>query len=142
MKQIQPHRLWLGHAGEGEAFRRLFDLGVEAVVQLAAEEPPLPLPRDLILCHFPLLDGIGNRPSTLSLAIETTAALVRDRTPTLLCCGAGMSRSPAVAAAALTLAFGGSPDDWLKSVAEHQPSDVSPGLWEEIRRVLVTPRPA
>ena len=106
MKQIHPHPLWLGHAGDGEAFRRLFDLGIEAVVQLAAEEPPIPLPRDLILCHFPLLDGVGNRPEVLSLAVETTAALVRGRTPTLLCCGAGMSRSPAVAAAALTLAFG------------------------------------
>ncbi len=111
MKQIHPHRLWLGHAGEGEAFRRLFDLGIEAVVQLAAEEPPLPLPRDLILCHFPLLDGVGNRPAVLSLAMDTTAALVRSRIPTLVCCGAGMSRSPAVAAAALTLAYGGLPEE-------------------------------
>ncbi len=142
MNQIRPHLLWLGHAGDGEAFRRLFDLGVEAVVQLSAEEPPLPLPRDLILCHFPLIDGVGNRPALLSLAVETTAALVRDRISTLVCCGAGMSRSPAVAAAALTLAYGGLPEDWLKSVAEHHPSDVSPGLWEEVRGVLVSPRPA
>jgi protein-tyrosine phosphatase len=142
MKQVRPHPIWLGHAGDGEAFRRLFDLGVEAVVQLAAEEPPLPLPRDLILCHFPLIDGIGNRPALLSLAVETTAALIRARTPTLICCGAGMSRSPAVAAAALTLAYGGAPEDWLKAVVEHHPSDVSPGLWDEVRRMLVSPRPA
>ena len=142
MNQIPPHRLWLGHVGEGEAFRRLFDLGVEAVVQLAAEEPPLPLPRDLILCHFPLIDGVGNRPGLLSLAVETTAALIRERTPTLVCCGAGMSRSPAVAAAALTRAYGGLPEDWLKAVHEHHKSDVSPGLWDEICRLLVTPRPA
>ena len=32
MNQISPHPLWLGHVGEGEAFRRLFDLGIEAVV--------------------------------------------------------------------------------------------------------------
>ena len=142
MNQIRPHPLWLGHAGDGEAFRRLFDLGVEAVVQLSAEERPLPLPRNLILCHFPLIDGVGNRPALLSLAIETTAALIRARTPALVCCGAGMSRSPAVAAAALSLAYGGPPEEWLKSVAEHHPSDVSPGLWEEIRGVLVSPRPA
>ena len=140
MNQISPHPLWLGHVGEGEAFRRLFDLGIEAVVQLAAEEPPLPLPRELILCRFPLLDGVGNRPAILALAVETAAALVRGRTPTLLCCGAGMSRSPAVAAAALTLAYGGTPEDWLKSVAENHPSDVSPGLWDEIRRLVVSPR--
>jgi protein-tyrosine phosphatase len=142
MNQIQPHPLWVGHAGDGAAFRRLFDLGMEAVVQLSAEEPPLPLPRDLVLCHFPLIDGIGNRPALLSLAIETTAVLVRSRTPTLVCCGAGMSRSPAVAAAALTLAYGGPPEDWLRLVTEHHPSDVSPGLWDEVRRLLVNPRPA
>ena len=142
MNQIRPHPLWLGHLGEGEAFGRLFDLGVEAVVQLAAEEPTLPLPRELILCRFPLLDGAGNRPTLLSLAIETTAALVRERTPTLICCGAGMSRSPVMAAAALTRAYGGSPDDWLKTAAEHHPSDVSPGLWDEVRALLVGPRPA
>jgi hypothetical protein len=142
MNQISPHPLWLGHVGEGEAFRRLFDLGIEAVVQLAAEEPPLPLPRELILCRFPLLDGIGNRPALLALAVETTAALVRARTPTLICCGAGMSRSPAVAAAALTLAYGGPSEEWLKTIAEHHPSDVSPGLWDEVRHVLVSPQPA
>jgi protein-tyrosine phosphatase len=142
MNQIRPHPLWLGHAGEGEAFRRLFDLGVEAVVQLSAEEPPPSLPRDLILCHFPLIDGIGNRPTLLSLAVETAAALVRARMPTLICCGAGMSRSPAVAAAALRLAYGGPPEQWLRTIAEHHPSDVSPGLWEEVRAVLVSPRPA
>jgi hypothetical protein len=142
MNQIRPHLLWIGHVGEGEAFGRLFDLGIEAVVQLAAEEPPLALPRDLILCRFPLLDGIGNRPALLSLAVETTAALVRERTPTLICCGAGMSRSPAVASAALSLAYGGPPEEWLKSVAEHHAIDVSPGLWEEVRGVLVSPRPA
>src|SRR5208282_4769156 len=70
MKQIPPHPIWLGHVGEAEAFGRLFDLGIEAVVQLAAEEPPLPLPRELILCHFPLIDGIGNRAALLSLAVE------------------------------------------------------------------------
>ena len=53
-----------------------------------------------------------------------------------------MSRSPAVAAAVLTLAYGGPPEDWLKLVTEHHPSDVSPGLWDEVRRLLVNPRPA
>jgi protein-tyrosine phosphatase len=142
MNQVRPHPIWLGHAGDGEAFRRLFDLGIEAVVQLSAEEPPLSLPRDLILCHFPLIDGVGNRPAVLSLAIETTAAVVRERMPVLICCNAGMSRSPAVAAAALTLAYGGTPEHWLKAVAEHHPSDVSPGLWDEVCRMLVNPRPA
>src|SRR5437764_255159 len=41
MRQITPHSLWLGHAGDGTDFRRVFDLGIRAIVQVAAEEPPL-----------------------------------------------------------------------------------------------------
>jgi protein-tyrosine phosphatase len=142
MNQILPHGLWIGHAGDDQNFRRLFDLGVEAVVELAVEEPPTVLPRELISCRFPLVDGLGNRIVLLSLAIHTLAALLRARVPTLVCCGGGMSRSPAVAAAALSVAFGEAPEECLKAVVLHHPGDVSPGLWNEITQVLATARPA
>jgi len=38
MNQILPYPLWLGHAGEGRDFTKIFDLGVKVLVQLAAEE--------------------------------------------------------------------------------------------------------
>src|SRR5438270_14825 len=62
MNQIVPYLLRVGHAGDGQDFKALFDEGVRAVVQLAWEEPPLMLPRELILCRIPLADGPGNRP--------------------------------------------------------------------------------
>jgi protein-tyrosine phosphatase len=55
-----------------------------------------------------------------------------------VCCGGGMSRSPALAAAALSVAFGESPEECLKAVVLHHPGDVSPGLWNEINAVLRT----
>ena len=52
--------------------------------------------------------------------------------PTLVCCGAGMSRSPAIVAAALALVERAPFEDCLRRVARHHPSDVSPGLWSEV----------
>src|SRR5688572_25242166 len=47
MNQILDLPLWLGHAGDGRDYRRLLDAGIQAIVQLAAEEPALSPPREL-----------------------------------------------------------------------------------------------
>jgi hypothetical protein len=136
MNQIIPHHLWIGHAGEGRDFRHLFDEGIRAVVEVAVEEPPSQPPRELVYCRFPLLDGADNDPDLLMLAIQTTTSLLRARLPTLVCCDNGMSRGPAVAAAALSLAQQVAPEECLARVAKHHPSDVSPGFWSDVTRVL------
>jgi protein-tyrosine phosphatase len=136
MNQIAPHRLWIGHAGEERDFRALFDAGIKAVVDLAVEEPPSPTPRELMACRFPLLDGMGNDPQVLELALRTVTALVRAQVPTLVCCGGGMSRSPAVAATGLALAHGEAPEECLQRVVAHHPCDVSPALWNEVTALL------
>src|SRR5947209_360850 len=103
MHQIRPHPLWVGHAGSGLDFQPVFDAGIEALIQLAAEEPPSLPPREVVCCRIPLVDGGGNREALLRLAVWTVAGLLRLRVPTLVYCGAGLSRAPAVAAAALSL---------------------------------------
>ena len=125
--------LWVGHAGDGRDFARLHALGIEAVVQLAAEEPPPALPRALISHRIPLLDGPGNPPAYLTLAIGTVAALLRAGIPALVSCGMGLSRSPAIAAAAIARLEDIPPDDALRALAAFHPVDVSPGLWAEVR---------
>ena len=102
-----PIPLWLGHAADAQDFKRILDLEITALVQLAAEEAPLQPPRELIYCRFPLVDGPGNDASLLSLAITTLANLLEKRKSVLVCCGAGLSRSPAVAAAVLVDGFPG-----------------------------------
>jgi hypothetical protein len=106
------------------------------VVQLAFEEQAIELPRDFISIRIPLTDGAGNRTETLVLAIRTLAELVARKIPTLVCCGAGMSRSPSIAAAALALAFKESPEASLKKILGQGPGDVAPGLWNEVHAVL------
>jgi len=140
MTQILPHRLWLGHAGDGRDFPQLFDAGIQASVQLAAEEPVIQAPRELIYVRIPLLDGPGNRAESLTLATRTVAALLTLRVPTLVCCGAGMSRSPCIAAAALAMTSGEPPGEVLRRIGEHRPCDVSPSLWNEVVD-LTAPRP-
>jgi protein-tyrosine phosphatase len=136
MNQIKPYPLWLGHAGDGRDFRPVLDAGIQALIQLACEDPPTEPPRELIYCRFPLLDGIGNDEGLLDLAISTVTALIRMRVPTLGCCDFGLSRSPAVAAAALALAHREAPEDCLRRVTKEHRSDVSPGLWSEITHLL------
>jgi protein-tyrosine phosphatase len=136
MHQLSPHPLWLGHAGDGHDLRRLFAEGIRARVELAAEEAPAPTPRDLIACRFPLVDGAGNDPAVLTLALRTVAWLVGQKVPTLVCCGAGMSRSPAVAAGALALLTGAHPEECLLQIASHRPADVMPAFWQEVVGVV------
>lgn len=134
MHRIEPHALWTGHAGDGRNFRAIVDLGIEAVVQLALEEPPLAPPRELIYVRFPLVDGAGNRAPALELAISTVSSLLKYEIPTLLCCGAGMSRSVVIAAAALMkLGIGG-----LQTAVGGRSADVSPALWADVERLCRT----
>jgi hypothetical protein len=137
--QVSPHPLWVGHAGDGGDARQLHGLGIEAVVQVAAEEPPLSPPRDLIYLRFPLVDGSGNPSSTLRLAVGAVAGLIRLRVPTLVCCGMGLSRSPSVLAVALASVRREAPDDVLRMLADLHPVDVSPGFWREIRSIRPLP---
>jgi protein-tyrosine phosphatase len=133
MRKITGHLLWLGNAGDERNRKRILDTGIQAVVQLAAEEPVLELPRDLVYCRFPLVDGLGNDLNVLQVAIMAVANLLVKNVPTLVVCGAGLSRSPAIAAAAMAVVFRRPADECLKEVAENFPADVSPALWDEVK---------
>jgi len=142
MNQIKPYPLWIGHAGDSRDLRPALDAGIQALVELSREERPAGPPRDLIYCRFPLLDGVGNDENLLNLAINTLVSLVKMRVPTLLCCDYGLSRAPAVAAAALALVYHESLEDCLRHIAQEHRSDVSPGLWSEITHLIRRPPPA
>ncbi len=142
MNQIADYPLWIGHAGDGRDFQTQFDRGIRAIVQLAAEEAPIATPRDFLLLRIPLDDGSGNDAELLSLAITSVASLISNKFPTLVCCGAGMSRAPAVVAAALSLIERRSPAECIKTVTDHHPADVLPGFWEDVTRSLAARPPA
>ncbi len=138
MREILPNQLWIGNAGDGRNAEHLLQNGVVAVINLAAEEPSPNLPRSTIYFHFPLTDGAPDDLNVLDMAIQSVVFLLKKQIPTLVYCGAGMSRSPAIVAAALSIVQGGSPEEKLKEVVAGHPHDVSPHLWESVLKVCRT----
>jgi len=136
MREVIPERLWIGNALDARDVTGVLGLGVTAVIDLAIEEPPIQFPRDIAYCRFPLIDGSGNQPAILRAAIETTATFIKSGTPTLVACGAGMSRSPAIVAAAKAMGEKMLLVDALEKLTEGQPHDVSPSLLAEISEVM------
>jgi protein-tyrosine phosphatase len=136
LRRLDGYTLWLGHVGDLVDRRTIIETGNLAIVDLALEDPPADLPRNLTYCRFPLIDGPGNSASVIRAAAETVACVLQLSTPTLVCCGAGMSRSPCIAGAAIALERRHSFDDALKLVSSSGPIDVSPGLWADVRMAL------
>jgi hypothetical protein len=133
MREIISTQLWLGSAMDVRDIRRIHDVGICAIVDLALEELVPQLTRELIYCRLPIVDGSGNAPEVLSVAIETIASLIRKHIPTLVACGAGMSRSPSIVAAALAFTRHQSPEDVLQQLIAGNPHDVSPLLWADVK---------
>ena len=74
----------------------------------------------------------ANSLGRIELAVTTICNLIQSETPTLVSCSAGMSRSPAFVAAALSRLSGISIDDALVRISETGPCDVAPVLLAEI----------
>jgi hypothetical protein len=133
MHQIPPHNLWIGSTGDFHDWKRLYDLGIRAVVQLAYEEPALSLPHDFVACRFPLIDGEDNPPDVLWLAVTTLTHFLEQKFACLVCCQAGLSRSPAVAAAALAKLTRQPWSICLDQVARYHLCTVHPGLAAQLQ---------
>ena len=136
MVEVEAGRLWIGNAGEARDSRRLLESGFSAVVDLAADEPPAVLPRETIYCRVPLVDSDGNSDAGLKFAVQTVVGLLAAGKQTLVACSAGMSRSPAVAAAALAVTRNSNPDAVLAEIGDARALEVSPFLWEQLKRLI------
>lgn len=136
MREILPGLLSVGNAFDARDLKSVLTHRIHAIIDLAMEEPPIAVTRELIYCRFPLIDGQGNSPVVIEAAIRTALLLVSAKVPSLVSCGGGMSRSPAIAAAVVARTAQISPDEAMKKIAASGPHDVSPGLWQEVKHVL------
>lgn len=134
MTEIVPERLWIGNLRQARDVTSVLNLGIQAIIDLALEELPASFPRDFTYLRIPLLDGPANAHSQLELAISTIATLIAARVPLLVVCSAGLSRSPAVVAAAWSRVHSVSLDDALRAIVVRAPHDVSPGFWADLKR--------
>ena len=135
MRQVIPNRLWIGNARDARAARDILKAEIAAVVDLALEEPAAELPRDLIHCRIPLLDGEGNSDAVLWLAVQTVYQLIRAAVPTLVACSGGMSRSPAITALALSKLHGRAAAAVLEEITDQAPHDISSALWSQLNKL-------
>ena len=132
MLEIRPKRLWIGNAQDLRSPRELFRKGIAAVVDLAWEESPAVLPREMVYCRFPLHDGEGNNPATLRNALQLVVSLLVTEIPTVVGCSAGMSRSPAIAACALAFHLKQSPQDVLSQMMNQTSLEIHPALLNDL----------
>ena len=133
MRQIIDKPLWIGNARDARDLQSIHDHGIQAVVDLAAEEPPAVLSRDLVYCRFPLLDGSGNPAWLLRSAIESVTRLISSDVPLLVACSAGMSRSPVIVAAALATVNRQPMDECLTQILSDGPQQVSAPLVNDVQ---------
>ena len=134
IRDVYQGLLFVGDAPSARDVKLLYNFNILAVVDVAANEQPAQLAREFIYCRFPVLDGTGNAPSVLKLAVETILSLVKAEIPTVVPCSAGMSRSPAIAAYSIAKITGKSPNACLLELVESGPHDVSPTLWAAMKR--------
>lgn len=136
MRQLSPHRLWIGNVLDSRVLRSVLDQRIQVMVDLAANETPPIITRDLAYLRLPLLDGAGNSPWLVRLAVESVWRLVQANVPTLVYCSAGMSRAPTIAAAVIALHTKTPLADCLGEVTKDAPHDISPGLMTDVQAVL------
>ncbi len=135
MQAFYRETVFVGNAMEARDVRLLYENQIAAVLDLAANEVPASLGRDHIYVRVPILDGDGNADHAPELAIVTLVHLIQSRVKTLVACSAGMSRSPSISAAAIALATQSSLEECIASVTSRGPSDLSPTLWNHVRKV-------
>jgi protein-tyrosine phosphatase len=133
MHQAIKNQLWLGTAADARDVTAVLGKRIVAIIDLAMEEPPVPYPRDIVYCRIPLVDGAGNRPEIIRAAVDLTASFIASGVPTLVACGAGMSRSPIIVAAAVSKVDGSTLEDALEAITAGVAHDVSTSLWADVK---------
>ena len=134
MQQIHS-LLWIGHALDIRDPRLLYSNTIEAVIDMAIEEPTASVPRDMIYCRFPICDAAGNDPRGLLLAVQTVVDLLAAKTRTIVACSAGLSRSPTIASFALAKYLSKNPQEIVENLAKDKSLEIHGGLWNDVAAI-------
>ena len=135
MRQVSPHLLWIGHRGDLRDLGRIREAGIDCLIDLAIDEPPPTIGHELAFARFPLMDGGGNERWLVRAAIDTCETILRSGRSVMVVCSSGMSRSPSIAAAALSVYTGRPPAACLLEVLGGS-GDVSPSMWGQVLQAL------
>ncbi len=131
MIQIAPTCLWLGNAGDVRNPAKLYENGIQAIIDLAYEEPIASLPRDQIYCRFPFRDDGNNSNEMFLTALKLLVDLLKTNVSTLVGCSAGKSRSPTLVSFAIAVVAQEDPHKIITGISEITSLDVSPAFWNQ-----------
>jgi protein-tyrosine phosphatase len=131
MREVLPE-VWIGNSRDVRDLKQIEAHGIQAVVELAADAPPVQMPAEIVYFRCPLSDDEESADWKIDVAIQMVGLLLVGSVPVLVACRAGMNRSPAIVAAALALAEDEPLDKALQKVTAAGPCDISPVLWEAI----------
>ncbi len=132
MHEVHSQLLWIGNAFDVREPRAIFDAGIAAVIDVAYEELPAQVPRQLTYCRFPLNDGGGNDPIVLFQTLLTATNFIDAEIRTLIACSAGLSRSPIVAAFAIAHHLNEAPDEAIARIADIKALELDRNLWADM----------
>ncbi len=135
MREVKPG-IWIGNAHNARDLKEVHLAGIEAIVDLAMEELPIPVTRELLYCRIPLVDGSGNSTNRIVLAVGSVLQLIDNNVPTLVACSAGMSRSPVIIAAAFALSNDLDLETSLTKITDSEPCDIHPALLADISNLF------
>lgn len=138
MIRVPESRLLLGTSEDLKDIRTVLGEGISAIIDLGIEEPVPLLPRATNYCRLTLSDDGENDPATVAAAIRMAATFLAGDHDVLICCHAGLSRSPSVAAAALAITRGQSASHALCMLGGLKRTDVSAAFWNQVVTVLST----
>jgi len=135
MLNIPDTNLWLGTAQDLRQIPQCLKQGITAIVDLAIEEPVPTMPRVTNYCRFLVTDDGENDPANLQAAISVSTVFLQGGHAAAICCNAGLSRSPSIAAAILSRVSGQSLVACLERIAAEKHINVNPALWNQVVRV-------
>ncbi len=129
---IPNTNIWIGNASDLRDIPSVLNNGVAAIIDLAAEEPFPTIPRATSYCRFALTDDGENNAADIQAAILAASTFVSVGLAIAICCSAGLSRSPSVAAATMSFISGDSLVASLELVSAVKHIDVSPAFWNQV----------
>ncbi len=124
MNKIRDN-LWIGgscHAGSEEGIKLLADVGITAILNVAAEINDHAAREGPTRCKIGISERVAGDLPQLRLAIRTLANLIEQNETVYVHCAAGANRSPYIVVQYLMLISGRKFDDLLAEVRSLSPS--------------------
>ena len=135
IREISPDLLFIGNAMDARDLQQLYEHRITAVVDLAANEPPAQLNREMLYCRIPIIDGDGNSHEIIEIAVRCVVTLFEKEFRTLIACRRWHESFACNCRVGIAIVTKQPPGDCLTAIISGLSHDVSPALWSAVQMV-------